>query len=99
MPELIATGRGSQDRWRRAIPAEGVALGRAPASGWAVPWDDQVSREHVELRWQNDRRHVRRLSTGRNPVFYGGRTVQECSLDGGEQFVIGGTTFPVGEER
>src|SRR3990172_9233172 len=99
MPELIGTGSSDLDRWRRAIPAEGVTLGRAPASGWAVPWDDQVSREHVELRWQNDRLHVRRLSTGRNPVFYGGRPVQECSLDVGEHFVIGGTTFLLVDER
>ena len=46
MPELIARGQNPTESWRRS-PVEGdvVCLGRAPTSGWAVPWDALISRE------------------------------------------------------
>ena len=49
MPDLIAQGPQSHQRWRRAV-AEGkrVVLGRSPAA-WSVPWDQHVSRQHAEL--------------------------------------------------
>jgi adenylate cyclase len=62
-----------------------------------VPWDGHISREHVELLWQNDRLHVRRLQAVRNPVFFRGQPADEFSLAVGEHFVIGKTSFRVSE--
>ncbi len=51
MIELIATGQGASERWRRELLAgEVVRLGRAPRHGWSVPWDVTISREHCELK-------------------------------------------------
>ncbi len=75
MPDLIAQGPRPQDRWRRAIPSdphrEPVVLGRV-SHGWAVPWDDRVSRKHAELRWNGSTLEVSKLADARNPIFYRG---------------------------
>ena len=100
MAELIAKGSEPTQHWRRPL-IEGmrVRLGRAPHSGWEVPWDAQISREHVELEWKNGRLEVQRLESARNPVFVHGQSALGFSLGIGEHFVIGCTTFLVGEEQ
>ena len=96
MPDLIAQGPSSEDRWRRALPAVGantVVIGRA-GSDWNVGWDSLISRRHVELRTiDEDRVEVTCVSTARNPVFHRGRKTTRFVLVPGEHFVVGRTSF------
>jgi adenylate cyclase len=73
-------------------------LGRAPDGGWSVAWDQQISREHVELVWKDGRLEVHCLESARNPVFYRGQSLRDFTLDVGDHFVIGSTSFHIAEE-
>jgi adenylate cyclase len=97
MPDLIAQGPSSEDRWRRELPdstkGSAVVIGRCEAD-WNVPWDSMVSRAHVNLTPLADGSVlVRCVPTARNPVFYRGNRILQFTLVPGEHFVIGGTTF------
>ena len=95
MADLIAEGTDTKNRWRRTLPEDQpLVLGRTQAA-WAVPWDDRISRRHVELRWRHGTLKVQRLATARNPVFVRGQELDEFELQAGECFVIGQTTFTV----
>jgi adenylate cyclase len=99
MPDLIAQGPEPEQRWRRTLPEEKkVVLGRSTGN-WVIPWDDRVSRRHVEIYWHNDRLQVAALPSARNPIFYHGREMESFSLSVGEHFVIGGTTFTLVDEQ
>lgn len=69
-------------------------LGRT-TDHWAVPWDDRVSRIHAAMHWNGKALEVRRLPGARNSVFYRGQQRDEFSVQIGEHFVIGQTTFTV----
>jgi adenylate cyclase len=98
MADLIAQGNEIQHRWRRTLrTGERVVLGRT-AKPWAVPWDSLMSRHHVELCWQNDALHVKKLDVGRNPVFFRGRESEEFDVQPGQHFVIGETRFTLVQE-
>lgn len=97
MPDLIAQGPTSQDRWRRELPdpirGVEIVIGRADAD-WNVPWDSMISRSHVRvLPLPDGRAKVRCMASARNPVFYRGSKTAEFVLVPGEHFVIGNTTF------
>jgi len=96
MPDLIAQGPSSQDRWRRAVPdsdTDSIVIGRL-GSDWDVGWDSLISRQHVRLRCvDQDRIEVTCFPTARNPVFHRGRKSPQFVLVPGEHFVIGRTTF------
>jgi adenylate cyclase len=99
MPDLIAQGVEAQQRWRRPLPeGQPVVLGRA-GGVWAVPWDHQVSRRHVRLRWNGQRLEIVRLSEARNPVFLLGKEENWFTIKPGEHFVIGQTTFTLADQR
>ncbi len=99
MAHLIAQGPETHHRWRRKLPAnQTCVLGRTQAV-WSAPWDDHISSQHIEFCWERDRLKVRRLDDARNPVFFGGREVDEFSVETGQHFVIGGTTFSVADEQ
>jgi len=99
MPDLIAQGEEPQQRWRRSLtPGQSVLLGRS-GGGWAVPWDAQVSRRHVRLRWDGRRLEVRREPGARNPVYLRGQEVESFELQPGEHFVVGQTTFTLADQR
>jgi adenylate cyclase len=102
MPDLIAQGPRQQDRWRRALPVskagEPVVLGRV-SHGWAVPWDDRVSRRHAEVRWTGSSLEVTKLLDARNPIFYRGVRRDQFKVGLGEHFVIGQTTFSIVDQR
>ena len=71
MAELVVSGPEPMQRWRRPIPpGDVVCLGRAPRSGWAVPWDALISREHAELQMVSGQLRVRRLDSARNPIYH-----------------------------
>jgi adenylate cyclase len=99
MPDLIAQGAEPEHRWRRALPPGRVcALGRASGS-WATPWDDRISRRHVEICWREGELQIEKLPEARNPVFFRGRQRESFSIKPGEHFVIGGTTFTLADEQ
>jgi adenylate cyclase len=96
MPDLIAYGPEQRFQWRKTLPAGPVSLGRDPArSTWAAPWDKQVSGLHAELTWRDGRLFIKRLNSGRNPIYYQGQDqhFDEFSITEGESFVIGSSVF------
>lgn len=74
---------------------QAICIGRAPRSGWAIPWDAHISREHAEVVWNGRELRVRCLDSARNPMLYFGRKVRELTLSPGEEFTIGSTKFTV----
>ncbi len=102
MPDLIAQGPNPSDRWRRPLPRggepTGFMLGRV-APGWAVPWDDRISRQHADLRWDGEKLSVQRLVDAKNPIFYRGLRRDEFEIGVGDHFVIGQTTFSLVDQR
>ena len=97
MPDLIAQGPNSKDRWRRELPSASsgvqILVGRSGAD-WNVPWEPKMSRAHLRITADsNDRVDVQCLTTARNPVFHRGKKVLQCRLVPGEHFVVGETTF------
>lgn len=94
MPEIIAVGAGSQRQCRLSLDeGEETLLGRAPRSGWAVPWDRLISREHARLSVQDGAVRVQVLETARNPVLLEGEPNPDFHLAPGGAFRIGETTF------
>ncbi len=99
MPDLIAQGVEPQQRWRRTLPEdEPVLMGRT-AGIWAVPWDQHVSRQHVRLQWTGEVLDVTRLPDAQNPVYYHGGEQTQFTVEPGEHFVIGQTTFALAVQR
>lgn len=99
MPDLIAQGTEAQQRWRRPLPeGQEIVLGRI-GGVWAVPWDHQVSRRHVELEWDGQRLKVKRLPDAKNPVFLGGKENDRFEISPGEHFVVGQTTFTLADQQ
>lgn len=98
MPELIAQGVQPEHRWRRKL-AEGqtYVVGRH-AGGFSTPWDEHISRRHVELSMASGLLTVSKLEEARNPLFFQGRSKKRCSLRPGQHFVIGSTTFTFVDE-
>lgn len=69
-------------------------MGRSPRQGWKVPWDQMISREHVDLQLNEDRLTVRCLGTARNAIVFNDETTRtEFQLSIGEAFRIGETSF------
>src|SRR5260221_55185 len=99
MPDLIAQGSEPQHRWRRKVP-DGVPqiIGRS-AGPWSTPWDDRISRRHVQVQWKDGLLEVAVLPEARNPVFHRGRKSREFEVKPGDHFVIGGTTITLADER
>jgi adenylate cyclase len=99
MPDLIAQGTQPDQRWRRKLlPDARVAIGRQ-AGAWSTPWDDRISRRHVVVVYEAGRLHVEAMEAARNPVFYRGQKSSRFSLQPGEHFVIGQTTFTLVDEQ
>ena len=96
MPDLIAQGPKAQDRWRRPLVenAGELILGRT-ADAWSVPWDDRISRKHATLQWNGRTLEVHRFPNARNAIFYRGQQRDQFTVQIGEHFVIGQTTFTV----
>lgn len=95
MADLIAQGAQASYRWRRKLPDDQSAiLGRA-AGAFSVPWDEQISRQHVEVRWNAGKLTVTQLESGRNAVYFRGKESKQFELRPSEHFVIGETRFMV----
>lgn len=100
MPDLIAQGRRPQDRWRRAVPEDGVpsTLGRT-SQPWAVTWDERISRQHATIAWTGSQLEVRRIAEARNAIFYQGKQSDHFFCSPGDHFVIGQTTFTLLDQQ
>ena len=99
MPDLIAQGIEPQQRWRRGLPeGQEVTLGRLGGT-WAVPWDPHVSRRHAQLLWNGSHLEVIRLADTRNPIFLNGKEVDRFTIEPGDHFVIGQTSFTLADQR
>ena len=93
MAELIAHGSTFENRWRRRLAADGEMMLGRNCDGFTVPWDNQISRQHATLRVDGQRLHVRKIPAAGNPIFFRGAQTQAFSMDHGDHFVIGETTF------
>jgi adenylate cyclase len=99
MPELIAQGILPSHRWRHSLPSgQSVELGRATRT-FSVPWDNRISRRHVQMTLHDDRVNVVKLDSAANPVFHNGAQEDVFWLNSGEHFVIGETTFTLTFDR
>lgn len=98
LPDLIAQGPQSGQRWRRTLP-DGLSVTLGRIGPWAAPWDNLMSRSHATVCWRDGRLVVERLSTARNPILYRGRETNEFSLAPGDHFVIGSTSFTLADEQ
>ncbi len=97
MPDLIAQGPRSDQRWRREVPSllSGIEpiIGRT-AGNWSIAWDSLVSRQHVRIVPKpDDRIEVVAMPGARNPVFHQGMKKVRFVLVPGDHFVIGETTL------
>lgn len=96
MLELVAQGAESTNRWRRPLlPGNRIQIGRDEEVALSVPWDRQISRQHVQVDVHADHLQLTRLESARNPLFFAGESVGTCRVELGEHFVIGSTTFHV----
>lgn len=99
MANLIAQGEQLSQRWRRVLPeGDAVTLGRTTGH-WAITWDPLISRRHVEIVWKDGQLTVALLPEARNPLFYRGRSCDHATLQPGEHFVIGDTSFTLTVQR
>lgn len=91
---LVAQGVEAVQQWRQALESPRTyVLGRDGGADLPVPWDAHISRRHARLTVTDGRVSVEALPEARNPVFVDGRPCARFSLEEGERFVIGGTTF------
>lgn len=97
MPQLVATGPNPAEKLEfELVEGESVRFGRKSPSGWSIPWDKQISREHADLKWEAGQLHVGCLEAARNPIYLaGGEAVREARLLPGQAFIIGQTNFLV----
>jgi adenylate cyclase len=93
LPELVAIGRADQ-QWKQPLrESQVVRLGRAPRSGWGIPWDMHISREHADIQFAGGRLTVRVLDSARNPAIVNGKPATEFQIGPGQSFTIGETVF------
>ncbi|MFP6763667.1 MAG: FHA domain-containing protein [Planctomycetaceae bacterium] len=70
-----------------------VRIGRSKQADMVIAWDDRISREHADLKWNSDGLQVRCLGNATNPIIVNGEPVRELTIDVGGEFMIGQTSF------
>lgn len=75
---------------------QAVRIGRKPQSGWKIPWDRMISRDHADLQFVNGTLKVNLLENAQNPIMYRGSATRELIVNPGDWFQIGSTAFQVG---
>lgn len=99
MLELVAQGLNSNQRWRKTLEAgQRYLIGRDANIPLCVPWDAQISRNHVQIDVHLDHLQLTRLESALNPLFFAGESVGTCRVEVGQHFVVGTTTFHVDPE-
>ena len=100
MFELVAISREHRKQRRQQVDnGDVIRVGRQPEDGFAIPWDHQISREHVELVIKSGKVSVRKLKTAQNGVHFNGKAQQKFKLRPGDKFRIGFTTFQFQEQN
>src|SRR5215467_4746912 len=86
MADLIAQGPEVTQRWRRTLPIDKpVTIGRTGGL-WSAPWDEHISREHVQIVFNGSKLRVEQVSAARNSVFVRGQAERDFELSAGEHF-------------
>lgn len=99
MPYLVAQGEKPFQRWRRSlVNGQPFSLGRT-VSGWNVPWDPKISRNHINALWNGTSLHVSIHDNASNPVFFQGKEQTEFYLKRNQHFVIGDTEFRLTDDQ
>ncbi|HSF17840.1 MAG TPA: adenylate/guanylate cyclase domain-containing protein [Vicinamibacteria bacterium] len=104
MPKLVAHGPGNEEGSFIVRADRQIRLGRQPTGGksidpFTIAWETSLSRNHADLRWAEGKLEVSRVSGSKNPVFFKGTARERFSMELGEHFVIGTTTFSLIEDR
>lgn len=99
MSYLIAQGPEAGHRWRRKLPKNSVLILGRMSSTWGTPWDDRISRQHVEVHWNGSQLVASKIAAARNSIFFQGKETSEARLWPGEHFVIGSTTFTLDDRN
>ncbi|HXY36625.1 MAG TPA: adenylate/guanylate cyclase domain-containing protein, partial [Planctomycetaceae bacterium] len=91
---FVAQGLDRAHQWRHDLEADRpYLLGRDGTADLSVPWDAHISRRHARVTLVDGHLDVEALPEARNPLFINGRQSARFSLEEGERFVIGTTTF------
>ena len=98
MADLVAQGPKPENRWRRRVTETPAEIGRT-ATGYATPWDRQISRVHMTVLMDGDDLVVEKNESAKNPILFGGKELERFRISAGEHFVIGQTTFTLSNER
>lgn len=98
MWQLVAHGPNPSQRLRQALElGKTLRLGRSPDVDLPIPWEPVLSRDHLTITpGKSSLRLVRRPSSA-NPVFINGQPVDDATLTAGDTFVVGETTFHIGQ--
>ena len=92
--ELRAVGLNkSQVTHIELIDNVNIRIGRSNHADLVVAWDERISREHADLKWDNNALQVRCLGNAANPLVVNGEPVRELTIDVGGEFMIGQTSF------
>ncbi|MCX7411785.1 MAG: adenylate/guanylate cyclase domain-containing protein [Planctomycetales bacterium] len=91
--QLTAVGPDGQQTQIDLVEATVMRFGRAPKSGWAIPWDLRISREHADIQWTDGRLKVNCTAGAAHAIIYDGRLQREINVGLGETFRIGTTEF------
>jgi len=94
--QLIARGRAPRQSLKVTLEAGTTYdIGRDHEADVPILWDPHVSRQHARLHVDAEHVNVEKLSSATNPIFFAGKDVSTCTVNGSEYFVIGATTFYV----
>lgn len=94
--QLIAVGPDPKLRVRHPLSAgETYTIGRSPEALLPIPWEESLSRVHLQLKVTDGGVVLERVPQARNPVFVGGEEVTKRRLSGGDSFVVGETRFVI----
>ena len=98
MLELVVQGTKASQTQRQLLESGAHYVIGREAADITIPWDSLISRKHVQLDVRPGHIQLSRLSTARNPLFFGGEAVDTCRVEIGQHFVIGSTSFHLAEE-
>jgi len=105
MARLIAKGPDLNEKRCRLRPDLPVRLGRHPSKDeratvelFEVPWESSLSRNHADVSFVKGKLEVARIASAKNPLFFKGKEQDRFVLETGEHFVVGETTFSLGDD-
>ncbi len=98
MWQLVAHGPETSQRLRQPLEiGREMRLGRSPDVDLPVPWEPVLSRFHLTLVVEPEGVALRRNPDAANPIYMNGRSIDTATLVDGDTFVVGQTTFHLGQ--